>query len=301
MTRTDLTLTRRGLLTTVGVATFTGALGAHASTVAVPVSAGRARFLTDAELDTLRAVVDRVVPGRADDLTPGAVEARCAEAIDALLAAFTVSPPRIYAGAPFSDRGGADHNDFEEFLGLDRYERKAWRLRIEAPGTGYQSIYRAGLAALPEGFAALPGPTRDVVLRGSSDPAVSALLDVVVVQTLEFMYGAPEYGGNADLVGWRITSYEGDTQPRGFTRDEVENPEVDPPSALPLPAEARGAAALGSTELLHGLLAQSGGRYRELRRLVDGLVAPAGEAAAGLAAIAAGAAQLVRQAEEGGR
>ena len=298
MTRTDLTLTRRGLLTAAGVATFSGALGAHGSTVAVPVSAGRARFLTGAELDTLRAVVDRVVPA---DLSPGAVAAGCAEAIDALLAAFTVSPPRIYAGAPFSDRGGAAHNDFEEFLGLDRYERRAWRRRLEAPRTGYQAVYRTGLAALPDGFAALPGPARDIVLRGSSDPDVGALLDVVVVQTLEFMYGAPEYGGNADLVGWRITGFEGDTQPRGFTREEVEHPEVEPVSALPLPAEARGAAALGSTELLHGLLAQSGGRYRDLRRLVDGLVAPSGEAAAGLASIAVGAAELVRQAEEDGR
>ena len=301
MTRSDLTLTRRGLLVTAGVAAFTGALGAHATTVAVPVAADRAGFLTPAELDTLRGVVDRVVPGPPDDPTPGAVQAGCAEAIDALLGAFTVSPPRIYAGAPFSDRGGAEHNDFEEFLSLDRYERKAWRRRIEAPGSGYQSVYRQGLAALeeaagPTGFAALPGPMRDVILRGSSDPAVAALVDVVVLHTLELMYGAPEYGGNADLVGWRLTGFEGDTQPRGFTREQVESPETDPASAVPLPPEARGAAALGSTELVHGVLAQSGGRFHDLQRVVGALVLPEGEAAASLASIARRAEELVQEA-----
>lgn len=298
-----MNLTRRSLLVTAGVATFTGALGAHASSVAVPVTAGRATFLTAAELETLRGVVDRVVPGPPDDQTPGAVQAGCAEAIDALLGAFTVSPPRIYAGAPFSDRGGADHNDFEEFLGLDRYERMAWRRRIEAPRTGYQAVYREGLAALeeaagPTGFAALPGPMRDVVLRGSSDPAVAALVDVVVLHTLELMYGAPEYGGNADLVGWRLTGFEGDTQPRGFTREQVESPRTEavPGPAVPLPPDSLAAAALGSTELVHGVLARSGGRFRDLRRVVDSLVAPDGDAAAALAAIARRAAELSKEA-----
>jgi hypothetical protein len=302
VTRTDLALTRRGLIAAAGAATFTGALGVHASTVAVPITTDGPRFLSDAELDTLRGVVDRVVPGPPDDLTPGAVQARCAEAIDALLGAFTVSPPRIYAGAPFSDRGGATHNDFEDFLALDRYERRAWKRRITAPGTGYQDVYRHGLAALdaaagPTGFAALPGAARDIVLRGSSDPAVTALVDVVVLHTLELMYGAPEYGGNADLVGWQITGFEGDVQPRGWTREEVESPGTGPADAAPLPEQARRASALGSAELVHGVLAQSGGSYRELRRVVDALVAPAGEAATGMAAIAARAAELVQDAD----
>lgn len=305
MTRTSLRLTRRSLLSAAGVATFAGTLGTHAGSVAVPLAAdgGDApRFLDDPELATLRAVVDRVVPGPPEDATPGAVQARCAEAIDALLAAFLVSPPRIYAGAPFSDRGGARRNDFEDFLALDRYERKAWRRRITRPGTGYQDVYRKGLAALdasagPAGFAALPGPARDVMLRGSSDPAVTALVDVVVPHTLELMYGAPEYGGNHDLVGWEITSFEGDVQPRGWTREQVESPELDPTSALPLPSGVGPAAALGSAELVHGVLARSGGAYRVLRDEVGALTRTDGAAAEELAAIAARADELVRDAE----
>src|SRR5438093_991936 len=47
------------------------------------------RFLTAHELDTLRAVTARFVPGAPDDPDPGALEAGVAEAIDLLLAAFT--------------------------------------------------------------------------------------------------------------------------------------------------------------------------------------------------------------------
>lgn len=308
MTRTALTLSRRGLIAAAGVATFTGTLGTHAGSVAVPLSpdTDRARFLDDHELETLRAVVDRIVPGPPEDATPGAVQARCAEAIDALLAAFSVSPPRIYAGAPFSDRGGAEHNDFADFLALDHYERKAWRHRITRPGSGYQAVYRHGLAALdaaagPAGFAALPGPARDVVLRGSSDPAVAALMDVVVPHTLELMYGAPEYGGNHELIGWEITSFEGDVQPRGWTREQVESPELDPTSAMPLPTGVGAAAALGSPELVHGVLARSGGTYRGLRDEVGALTRTDGDVAEALALIAQRAVELVHAAESGNR
>ena len=206
--------------------------------IAVAVGPGTATFLEPAELETLRALVDRFVPGKPEDSADGAVAAGCAEAIDALLGAFEVDPPRIYAGGPFSDRGGAAINRFERFIALDPYEERAWRLRIQGsrgraelefngPVTGYQKIYRNGLAALdsaagPTGFAALPGIARDLVLGTANDPDVNGLVQVGFLHTLEFMYGAPEYGGNRDLIGWRVADYDGDVQPRGYTRAEIE-------------------------------------------------------------------------------
>ena len=38
------------------------------------------------------------------------------------------------------------------------------------------------------------------------------------------MYGAPEYLGNRDLVGWRNIGFAGDVQPRGYTDAEVSQP-----------------------------------------------------------------------------
>ena len=311
----DIQITRRAAIqgaAVAGVALFAGAGASGSSAVAVPVGEARARFLRRREMRTLAAVVDRVVPGVPEDTVPGAVAAGCHEAIDALLAAFTVSPPRIYAGGPFSDRGGAETNDFEHFLPLDRYEAKAWRLRIEGSRgrralerngrvKGYQRTYREGLAALessvPGGFADLPGPARDLALEQSDDPRVRAMLDLAVPHTLEFLYGAPEYGGNRHLVGWRTIDFEGDTQPRGYTRREVLHPESSGPlDALTdlVGTEAGAVVAMGSTELLHGVLARSGGRFSALREEVGRLAGPSAEASEQLARMRSMADALVR-------
>lgn len=199
----------------------------------------RARFLTDAERATLRALVDRIIPA---DIDPGAVAGACEEAIDALLAAFLTDPPFIYAGGPFSDRGGEPDNDFLEFIALDEYESFAWRLAIEGsqgrperefngPVRGMQSIYREGLARLDEragqagfdSFAAAPAPVRDLIIADPDDATVQALIDIAFPDTLDAMYGPPEYGGNRDLVGWGFTAFMGDTQPRGWTDEQVIN------------------------------------------------------------------------------
>ena len=248
LTRREV-LRRGGSLAAVAFAPI-GLGDSSARAVVVPLTAGGASagFLGAEELRCLRALVDRFIPGPPEDLDPGAAEAGCAEAIDALLGAFNVSPPRIYAGAPFSDRGDAPTNDFLNFLPLDDYEELAWRLRIEGsqgrpelefngPVIGLQEIYRKGLAALdraagPGGFAACLEIHREIVLRTADDPAVAALVDVAFPHTFQFMYGAPEYGGNRNLVSWKFTKFDGDVQPRGYTREQVEN--VDEPGLFDL-------------------------------------------------------------------
>lgn len=266
-----------------------------ASAAAVTVEGEAPGFLTDDELTILRALVDRIVPGRQEDPDPdpGAVVAGCADAIDALLAAFSAEPPRIFAGAPFSDRGGHPVNQLEEFLPLDSYESRAWRLRIEGsqgrpesefngPVTGFQTVYREGLRALGPEFATTSDPMRDVTLRTSSDPNVAALLDVAVPHTLQFMYGAPEYGGNADLVSWRYTNYDGDVQPRGYTREQVENPdEPGLPELMPeLPAGAALAdllaiAPLATAEVVLGIEARTDGKLSGMRSEISQVLAAA--------------------------
>lgn len=209
-------------------------------------------FLSDAEMQQLRALVATIVPA---DTAPGADSAGCAEAIQFLLSAFSFSPPMIFAGGPFSNRAGSSVNHFEQFIELDSYETLAWKLRIE--GTqgqsertfngeqrGWQSIYREGLAALdglsPLGlrFVQMPALTQTLLLKTTSDAAIVAMMDIAVPQTMEFMYGAPEYGGNADLVAWRYTQYEGDVQPTGYTPEQVIEP--DNPGLLELLGIRRG-------------------------------------------------------------
>lgn len=197
-------------------------------------------YLTPDELDTLRALVDRLVPGTPVDPDPGALEAGVAEAIDFLLGAFLGGTPPIHAGGPFSDRAGGTHDDFADFVALDPIAELGWRIRIEGsqglaarefagPVTGFQEIYRAGLAHLDEraaslgaeSFAALAGPARDLILLDLTDGDVQSLVGTAFAHTLEFLYGAPEYGGNRGLIGWSYTRWEGDRQPTGFSDDEV--------------------------------------------------------------------------------
>ena len=47
---------------------------------------------------------------------------------------------------------------------------------------------------------------------------------LVYEHACEGMYGAPEYGGNRDLVGWSNIGYAGDVQPRGWSDAEVSQP-----------------------------------------------------------------------------
>src|SRR4030081_3747356 len=83
---------------------------------AAPAPGAAGRFLTAHELDTLRAVCKRLIPGPPDDPDPGAGEALVAEAIDLLLGAFSLTPPLIHAGGPLSDRAGASEDDFAHFV-----------------------------------------------------------------------------------------------------------------------------------------------------------------------------------------
>ena len=219
-------------------------LQALAASAPGPGQAGR--FLTAHELDTLRAVTARFVPGPPDDPDPGALEAGVAEAIDLLLAAFTLDPPLIHAGGPFSDRAGATHDDFADFVPLDAHAALGWRIRLEGsqglperefagPVTGLQEIYRSGLAHLDErsqqafgvDFRDAPGPAQDLLLSDQTDADLQTFVGAALANTLEAMYGPPEYGGNRSLVGWGYTRWPGDLQPRGSTDAEVSQPGPD--------------------------------------------------------------------------
>jgi hypothetical protein len=169
--------------------------------------------------------MDRLIPPD-DDGAPGAGAAGAADYADGLLGAFLVDPPRIWAGGPFSGRHGGEAG-FERFLELGAVEELAWRTRIEGsqgrperefngPVVGLQERYTAGLAALGEDFVDLDGDEQDA--RLAADPGFRALL---YEHACEGTYGDPVYGGNRDGLGWRSIGHVGDTQPRGWTDEEV--------------------------------------------------------------------------------
>src|SRR5579862_1913907 len=148
---------------------------------------GGGRFLSGAELRTLRAATARLLPGAPESPGPGALEVHAAEAIDLLLGAFELDPPLIHAGGPFSGRAGGSRDDFADFVALYAQAALGWRIRLEGsrglrerefagPVIGLQEIYRRGIERVNErarartgsGFAAASVATQDALL-GSRD------------------------------------------------------------------------------------------------------------------------------------
>jgi Gluconate 2-dehydrogenase subunit 3 len=183
-------------------------------------------WLTEEEHRTLTAVVDRMVP--ADD-DPGAADLGAVDYIDGLLGAFTFDPPRIWAGGPTSGRAGGEAT-FGRFVPLSALDEFAWRIRIEGslgrperefngPVLGLQEIYREGLARLGSDFDGCDRDEQARRLLGEPD-----FTQLVYDHVCEGLYGAPEYGGNRDGVGWAMIGVAGDVQPRGWTDTEVAEP-----------------------------------------------------------------------------
>jgi hypothetical protein len=210
------------------------------SSVRTPRQIG-ALFLSEQEMLTLAALADQLIP---EDATSGGAAAGCHEGIQLLLSAFSFDPPMIFAGGPFSNRGGSSTNHFEKFIELDSYDELAWRMRLEGSQgrpeeantgviKGWQMIYREGLQALNSessrygvsSFQELPIALKALVLNLSQSPEISELIDIAFPHCLQFMYGAPEYGGNKALAGWRSISFQGDVQPKGFTAEQVTKPD----------------------------------------------------------------------------
>ena len=181
-------------------------------------------WLSAEEYPVIEAACERLIPAGGDH--PGARALGVADYIDGLLGAFTVDPPRIWAGGPFSGRFGGDAA-FGRFLPLSPLEELAWRTRIEGsrgiperefngPVVGWQEEYRQGIAALGNDFAARAPGEQDT--RLDAVPDFKALL---YRHACEGAYAAPEYGGNRDGAAWRAVRFPGDVQPRGYTDAEV--------------------------------------------------------------------------------
>ena len=185
----------------------------------------------------LSALFDALVPGSADE--PGAALCDAAWYLDQLLGAFSVDPPRIFAGGPYSGRhGGLD--GFGTFLPLTRVEEICWRTVIEGsqgrperefngPVPGLLDRYEAGLAAMVAAALeahALPYTqlTRDQ-RRKLLVTADAAFVGLAYTHAVEGTYGDPVYGGNRDRRGWKVIDFEGDRQPVGFSQRQLLHPE----------------------------------------------------------------------------
>ncbi|MGA2529272.1 MAG: gluconate 2-dehydrogenase subunit 3 family protein [Acidimicrobiales bacterium] len=177
----------------------------------------------------------RLIPGPHDDPSemghPGAREANVTRYIDTMLGALMVSPPRVFAGGPFSDRAGSRVDDMAKFLRLTAAEVRGWTERLDA----LRAQYRQGVKALDRlaggDFPSVSADKMDAIL--AQDP--EGFMTLLFGHAIEGMYSAPEYGGNAGLAGWHDIAWVGDRQPRGYSDAEVtfsDGPDVYVPDGI---------------------------------------------------------------------
>jgi hypothetical protein len=227
-------VTRRDFVKGLGLLPLAAALPTGALTEALADTSTTYRFLTAHQAAVVTEATARLIPGPDDDPTeighPGAREANVVRYIDIMLAAFTFATPRIHADGPFSDRAGASRNDMQRFLRLPRMRRLAWRKRIKQ----LHQAYRDGVKEL-DGLA---GGDFTQVSTQEQDSALtqSSFRSLLFEHAIEGMYAVPEYGGNQGLVGWQEVKFPGDSQPRGYTDQQVSQSDGPDPTTA---AEAR--------------------------------------------------------------
>lgn len=159
------------------------------------------RFFTATERRCVDAITARLIPS--DESGAGAREAAVMDFIDSQLAGFYGRGERWYMRGPFAD-------------GLDTQ--------------GYQSehppaqLYRAAIEALDahcEGtagsvFAELPEDQQDTILKRIEDDeleldgvSATAFFNLILENAIEGFFSDPIYGGNRDMVGWKLVGFPG--------------------------------------------------------------------------------------------
>ena len=211
-------LSRRTFLTSMSAMLLAGTAGqalardypggvlpwnAYSSAPPVQVVPGGWHFFTPAEAQMVEEIVDRIIPE--DELSIGGKEAGCALYIDRQLAGYYGDSSRLYTKGPF-------------LPGL--------------PTQGYQGEatpaqrYRRGLAAIAKylkaeksgaTFASLSDDDKDAFLKDLEAGKIElpdkvnakSFFQLILGNTMEGFFADPIYGGNKDMVSWKMLGFPG--------------------------------------------------------------------------------------------
>jgi gluconate 2-dehydrogenase gamma chain len=168
----------------------------------VPAGPGPWLFFTGAEGRAMEALADRIIPP--DSQTPGGKDAGCAVFMDRQLAGPYGRQDGLYLRPPFQK--GAKNQGAQSESGPAQQYRKA----LVALDRACQSKY----AGKP--FADLADGDKDAVLTGLESGTVQldgvdgqAFFEQVVRDVQMGFFADPIYGGNRDMVAWKMIGYPG--------------------------------------------------------------------------------------------
>jgi len=233
-----LPLSRRQLLTAAAALTFSMSAGVSvARTISgslpwkpmsaeppVPVDPRGWRFLTAKEVRVVEAIVDRLIP--ADDLSPGGKDAGCAIFIDRQLAGYFGDGSRYYTAGPYHT--GSPTQGYQGSLTPAMFYRQALKAMDD-----YSNAHMG-----KKDFADLSPEDQDKMLSGMEKNKIdlklgaaiplptSTFFNLVLANTMEGFFADPIYGGNKDMVSWKMIGFPG---ARYDYRDHIEKHNVPYP------------------------------------------------------------------------
>jgi gluconate 2-dehydrogenase gamma chain len=167
-----------------------------------PAEPGPYQFFTPEEAAFIEAAVARLIP--ADDLGPGAKEAGVPTFIDRQLAGSYGRAETWYMLGPWHP--GEPTQGYQSRLTpaqMYRYALKALdeHLRKQPSGKPFAELSTADqdstLGDMETGKINLPGVS------------IQAFFEVLLQNTIEGFFADPLYGGNRDMVGWRLIGFPG--------------------------------------------------------------------------------------------
>lgn len=159
------------------------------------------QFFTEEEAREVEAIVEQLIP--ADELSVSGKDAGCAVFIDRQLAGEYGTFARQYREGPFSE-GTPSQADQSPLVPQERY-----RLGLAALGKYCQAEFQ-------KAFSALDAGQRDQVLTGleKGETALDGIdaklfFSQVLGNTMEGFFADPIYGGNRDMVAWKMIGFPG--------------------------------------------------------------------------------------------
>jgi gluconate 2-dehydrogenase gamma chain len=159
-------------------------------------------FFTPEEGAAVEAIVDRLIPP--DPETPGGKDAGCAVYIDRQLAGPYGSARGLYMRAPFA-QGTPEQGPQSPLTPAAQYRQGLAAL---------DKYCRTAYAGKP--FAELTDDQKDKLLAGLEKGPIelegvsaSAFFEQVLFNTREGFFADPAYGGNRDMVGWKMIGFPG--------------------------------------------------------------------------------------------
>lgn len=239
-------VSRRGLFQRSGVVAVSVGVGAANSTLAqtddgtpiptaeqypnvpsapeTPPDPGQLEAFTDEEAGVVDALTARILPGSAED--PGAREAGVVTFIDHKLAAEGGFAEKVYRRGPWArayqgDTPPSPEPDVVWIRGdqILRYGYQSSLTPLEVFQHGIAAVSRFAEEQFGRRLVDLSEAEQDQIVQALADGTASgfeetpftarAFFHCLRRNTMEGLFSDPAYGGNRDMVGWRLIGYPG--------------------------------------------------------------------------------------------